>query len=238
MTWRTGNKKIPQPVRLRPELFDDVDEAIDFIEDEPDSEILFEASLESDDDRHHSYMSERMDDTEEDMDGDEGEYRYGRRLSDDKDKCWDKVVALLARQDYASARLERKLREGFSESAIAFAMAKANEYGYINDLAYAERFIQSRRRTKSRREIRNGLWERGIKLSDEELEAFYPRDDEEEAIIAWLKRHRRDRDRCDGDGYKLRALQHKLVQSLLRKGFSYGNVVPLLQDFLNDEDDE
>ena len=238
MTWRTGDKKTPSPQRLRWEPFEDQDDSTGFDDDSFPSEESFEASLMQEDEASSLYEANSGEEEEAEADTEEEEYRYGKKLSDNNEKCWEKAVALLSRQDYASARLERKLRESFTEAAVAFAMGKADEYGYLNDHAYAERFIQSRRRTKSRREIRSALWERGIKLSEAELEEFYPRDDEEEAILAWLKRHRRDRDRCEGDGYKLRTLQHKFVQSLLRKGFSYGNIAPLLQDFLLGEDDE
>lgn len=155
----------------------------------------------------------------------------------DPEQCWQKALQLLSRQDYSSHRLRRKLAERFSIESVQFALDKAAEYGYINDVAYAERFIRSRKIGRSRQEVRSALRERGLRISDEELDRHYAGEEEVEAARIWLRKRSREKERCGDSKEKMHKLRQKLYQGLMRKGYSYQSIDIALTDFMRDEDD-
>ena len=183
-------------------------------------------------------LTESDDDTEDDdSDSDILWDSSGFKEADPK-LCWEKAMQLLARQDYTLMRLRRKLSQRFTIEAVEFAARKAVAYGYLNDGDYAKRYINSRKKNKSRQEIRQGLWERGIRGYDTLLEELYPLEDEEDIARTWLQKRYLRGDLLRGleeggnNPQVERSLKRKMHQSLMRRGFSYLTVSIVLKDLL------
>lgn len=81
--------------------------------------------------------------------------------------------------------LREKLKAGqYPENAISGAIEYVRSFGYLDDARYAENFVMSRKDTKSKREIKALLSQKGV--SDDLIclafEQCYSEDSEEEAI--------------------------------------------------------
>ncbi|MCL2547695.1 MAG: recombination regulator RecX [Symbiobacteriaceae bacterium] len=166
---------------------------------------------------------------------DDDGYLQRRVKETDPELCWRKAMQLLSRQDYTRKLLLRKLAESFTCSAVEHALLKAEEHGYLNDAYYAERFIDSRKKDKSRQEVRNGLHERGLKEYDDLLELHYTLDEEQEvARICLAKQLRRlgvDHSATPESEQILSWQQRrKLFQALMRRGFSYLTIENVLRE--------
>ena len=115
-----------------------------------------------------------------------------------------KAMALLLHKDRTERELSDRLyRAGFSEKSALFAIEYVRSFGYINDYRYAETYINYHKSSKSRREIRQKLAEKGI--SDEVLGEAITNcyaaaqedtggDSEEEAMQALIKKRLKGRD--------------------------------------------
>ena len=95
-------------------------------------------------------------------------------------KATEKAMALLLHKDRTAWELKDRLyRAGFSEKASEFAFSYVERFGYVDDLRYATGYIDYHKQTKSRKEIRRKLKEKGV--PDEVLtEAFAGYADDED----------------------------------------------------------
>ena len=101
------------------------------------------------------------------------------------------VLSALSTRAYTRKGAKDKLKEkGFSPSAVAFAIAKMEYYGYIDDDAYCQDYIEECRATRSTRRIRQDLWEKGI--PEAIVDAHLKDNDEHDACMRSLER------RCRG----------------------------------------
>lgn len=103
---------------------------------------------------------------------------------------------LLEKRDYTKQQLRDKLHDAhYPETVIDYALNKMLDYGFINDLRYSERYIESKINKISMNSIRTKLFQKGIakdiinqafeNISDDGIIQ-----DEEELIIKLLtKRH-------------------------------------------------
>ena len=74
-----------------------------------------------------------------------------------------KALSLLGDMDRTEEELILKLKQkGYSTEIAEQAVEYVKSFGYINDVNYAERFIESRQKTKSRQEIYSVLCQKGI----------------------------------------------------------------------------
>lgn len=148
---------------------------------------------------------------------------------DDQDlerKAKLRAMRLLERMDRTEAQLRRKLREdAYPEDVIDAAIQYVASFGYIGDAGYARRFVQSRQQSKSKREIREALMQRGVskELIDQALEEGYEDVDESEAICRLLRKRHFDAETATDVEKK------KMMSYLLRKGFRYEDVLKILQ---------
>lgn len=91
---------------------------------------------------------------------------------DEQKKARKKAMRLLERMDRTEKGLKDKLiHSGFSEEASGDAVAYVKEFGYLNDLRYAENYIFSRVHEKSRQRILQELYQKGVSR--------------ETALVAW-----------------------------------------------------
>ena len=82
---------------------------------------------------------------------------------EEKKRARKKAMRLLERMDRTEKGLKEKLTQaGFSGEAAEDAVSYVKEYGYINDQRYAENYIFSRIREKSRQRIFQELYQKGV----------------------------------------------------------------------------
>lgn len=109
-------------------------------------------------------------------------------------KATEKAMALLLHKDRTEHELIDRLRGAkYSEEAISFALEYVSSYGYIDDLRYARGYADYHKTSKSKREIRRKLKEKGI--SDDVLSEVFSdyltedgHDPEEIAIKALIEK--------------------------------------------------
>ena len=127
-----------------------------------------------------------------------------------------RAMHLLNDMDRTEEELREKLRrDGYSGETVDAALQYVKSFGYVNDEKYAQKFIESRRRKKSRREIRALLLRKGI--SSQTVE-YYGEDDPKRAIEDLLRKKHFDPSAADAKE------REKICGYLARKGFRYEEI--------------
>lgn len=129
------------------------------------------------------------------------------------------------------ARTEKELKEKlrlnqYPEDIIETAMDYVRSFGYLNDDKYAESYIESRKSSKSKKEICAALLKKGVSLEQIDLafEVCYEKEGESEAIRRLIVKRRIDITQADeGEIYKLYGY-------LARKGFHYEEVRKVIEE--------
>ena len=132
-----------------------------------------------------------------------------------------RALHLLEKMNRSESNLRRKLREGFyPDDVIDQAISYVKSFGYINDDNYTKIFIESKMYRKSRKEIYQGLRQKGIDPESikEALQRHYCDDVELEVIRSIIIKRKIDfNEASKGD-------INKLYSYLARKGFSYDGI--------------
>ncbi len=141
-------------------------------------------------------------------------------------RAWNYVLWLLARKAYTSEELRRKLeRKKVTPAGLARILERLGEYRFIDDSAYAERYVRGRKAHKGPLALKSELRLRGVPEADIET-ALDPLDEgtQLEAATALLRKHvwRFTKD----DPRKDRA---RAFAFLSRRGFPSGVAVEALQ---------
>ena len=137
-----------------------------------------------------------------------------------RSSCMQRCGTLLGSRDYTQSRLRTKLQEaGYPSSIIGECIGKLKEAHYLDDSRYAQSYVRSHLRDRSRLRISHDLRERGVpeELIEEAFAAAAQEQDPEEAqmdqIRRWLQKKRYDPGTADY------TLKQKIMMSLHRKGF-------------------
>ena len=96
-----------------------------------------------------------------------------------------RAMHLLTDMARTESGLREKLRQGlYPEDIVEEALAYVRSFGYLNDLRYAENFIESRRDRKSKKEIYALLCNKGVPQEqiEEAFASCYPEEGEGDAI--------------------------------------------------------
>ena len=139
-----------------------------------------------------------------------------------------RAMHLLTDMARTESQLRDKLKRNmYSEDVISQAIAYVKSFGYINDEAYIENFIQSKRETKSRKEIYALLLGKGVSSEQIDLvfEQCYEKNTEQEAISRLIRK--RNVDILHASEQEL----HKLYGYLARKGFQYDDIRQVIQNY-------
>lgn len=134
-----------------------------------------------------------------------------------------RAMHLLTDMARTESGLREKLKQGmYPEDIIEEALDYVRSFGYLNDLRYAQSFIESRKDRKSKKEIYAMLCRKGVPAEqiEEAFEACYPEEEEQEAEAI---RHIIEKKRVDIDYASWEELQ-KLSCYLARKGFRYEDI--------------
>ena len=138
-------------------------------------------------------------------------------------RAFNKATELLSRRDHGEKELLIKLRQkGFKEEAEE-AIEKLKYYGYIDDRRFAENYVKELIRIKhyGKRRVEQELYRKGIdrEIISEVLEAAeFP----ESELVSLIER-KYYRYLTDEKGIK------KTINSLLRMGYSYGEIKDALK---------
>lgn len=138
-----------------------------------------------------------------------------------------RAMHLLTDMARTESGLREKLKQGmYPEDVAEEAIAYVKSFGYLDDYRYAENFIESRRESKSRKEIYALLYSRGVPQEQIELamEQCYDDGGEQEAIRRIIRKKRVDIPHASEQEL------HKLYGYLARKGFRYEDIRQAIAD--------
>lgn len=147
---------------------------------------------------------------------------------------WSKLLDYLAYRERSVAECKRWMHNlPCHPQLIASCLEKAQEHNYLNDERFAELFTQSLvERKKSEREIRQKLYEKGIEIwlvdrviSDRINAATMKTMAEELILKKWNSLHM----------YPLQKRKEKVLQFIMRKGFTYDDVAEIIQTLIATE---
>lgn len=153
------------------------------------------------------------------------------RKQSDTRRALDKAMDYLSLRDHAAGELYQKLCRKFDGPSAAYAVARAQELGLLNDEAFARRrAAELLRKRKSQREILNDLAAKGIDrdVAAEAVEALYDtgpegEDPERAAVEALLQRQY---------AAKLAAgKRDQVAAALARRGFSHAVIREMLAEY-------
>ena len=125
---------------------------------------------------------------------------------------------LLERRDYTEKQLRDKLRLGktqYPPEIIDEAIAYVKGYRYVDDARYARQYVECMKVKKSRRQIEQELYLRGVERSL--VEAAFEESEsvpEEELIRGWMEKRHYQPESAD------EAEKRRMYAFLARKGFS------------------
>lgn len=129
-----------------------------------------------------------------------------------------RCMHLLERRDYTEKQLRDKLRMGkisYTEEEIEGALAYVKSYHYVDDERYARQYIECMSARKSRRQIAQELYQKGV--GKELVEAAFEEAGElreEELIQRWIEKKHFDPGNADMKE------KQRMYGFLMRKGFS------------------
>ena len=133
-----------------------------------------------------------------------------------------RCMHLLEKRDYTEKELRQKLENGkteYTEEQIDGAIAYVKSFHYVDDGRYACKYIEAMQSRKSRRQIEQELYQKGV---DRELiqEAFEETGQvpEEEQIARWMEKRNFHPEEAD-----LKEKQ-RMYAFLARKGFRAENI--------------
>jgi len=132
----------------------------------------------------------------------------------------ERIMYLLDAYERTERDLHRKmLAAGYEENTVEAAIGELKEYGFINDLRFAENYAESLRENKGKslREIRMKLFEKGI--SKEIIEEVLLSYDEDESELIERAIKKKGINASDIPGMD-RNERNRLYMYLSRKGFN------------------
>jgi regulatory protein len=117
-------------------------------------------------------------------------------------------------------------RKDYDSPTIDTILNKLSDYGYIDDIAFAQAWVNNRRMLKptSLRRLRQELMQKHVSKEDIEAALLSDEGDEKTALQELINKKRQQTRYQD---------EQKLIAYLLRQGFNYGDVkIALNQDEL------
>ena len=142
-----------------------------------------------------------------------------------------RAMNLLKSREYTTARLRKKLEEGFyPETVVAQALEYVASFRYTDDVRYAVDFITCHEKDRSRRRIEQDLAGRGIDRATmerawKEWESKGGEQDEQAMIQRLLEKKRYDPETADDKE------KQRIYSFLGRKGFSGEQISKVMRSF-------
>lgn len=142
-------------------------------------------------------------------------------------RCFERSLYILKNNDKTKSQLTMKLKDNYYPiEIIDRTLEKLISYGYIDDKKYILSYYNSRSKSKSKNYIINMLMQKGIPKEEiisvlAEIEEI----DEEKIIVNLIKKKEKTYN------IKESSSKNKMIQFLLRKGFSYEIVSKTINNF-------
>ena len=137
-----------------------------------------------------------------------------------------RAMHLLNDMDRTESQLRIKLLNGdYPADIVDEAIAYVKSFGYINDESYIRRFIESKKNSKSKKEIYALLMKKGVDMEQvqEILSEYYSAEDSLNAIRDLLRKKRYDPKSATDQEMR------KIYGYLARKGFGYEDIRQVIQ---------
>ena len=137
-----------------------------------------------------------------------------------------KALSLLTDMDRTEAQLRAKLRQkGYPQEVIDEAIAYVYSFGYVNDVQYARRFVENKKKSKSRYELMGALMQKGLErdMVCRILDECYPSCEESETLRYLIEKQQFSVEN------RTQEEKRKLSARLLRKGFHYEDIQKIIQ---------
>lgn len=137
-----------------------------------------------------------------------------------------RAMHLLKDMDRTEGQLREKLKQnGYPEDIIEQAVAYVKSFGYINDENYAQRFVENKKKSKSKKQIYALLYQKGLArdIIEQAMEQCYGTEDSAEAIAEILRKKRYCPDTATTEETQ------KICAYLMRKGFPYEAIRQVIQ---------
>lgn len=147
-----------------------------------------------------------------------------------KKRVKERALYLLKSMDRTEEEIRAKLKKGYySTELIDYAIHFLKEYNYIDDRRYAKNYIRTYTGKKSRKNIQQGLYLKGIskETAKEAFEIFYDETEnmeEKEMIYALLKKRKYPFKNAD------KKEQNREIGFLFRKGFEMEEILYCLKN--------
>lgn len=138
-----------------------------------------------------------------------------------------RCMHLLERRDYTEKQLRDKLRMGktpYTDEEIDGALEYVKSYHYVDDARYAEKYIECMSGRKSKRQIVQELYQKGVsrELVEHALEEA-EEIPEEELILEWMRKKHFNLEEAD-----IKEKQ-RMYGFLMRKGFGTDEISRVLR---------
>ena len=138
------------------------------------------------------------------------------------------AMHLLTDMARTESGLREKLKQGmYPEDLIDAAIAYVRSFGYLDDYRYAEQFIESKKRNKSKKEIRALLLQKGVSTEEIDLamENCWQEEDTETTIRTLIRKK----------GVDISTASDQEIQRLYgflgRKGFRFEDIRQVIQNY-------
>jgi regulatory protein len=149
-------------------------------------------------------------------------------------KCKNSALRIIERTYKSEKELYDKLIEkGYEEQTIGSTMEFLKKYNFLDDLTYAKMYIKDKIKTQGKNKIKFALIKKGIseEIINSELQELNT-EDQNDTIMALAEKKYKTLQKNEKDSRKL---SKKLADFLIRKGFQWEEVKPVLKQLLNED---
>ncbi len=143
------------------------------------------------------------------------EEKSEEEIKDEVRRAKLRALHLLTAMDRTEAKLREKLEASYCEEAVEEAVAYVKSYGYLDDERYVKVYIESKSRTKSKKQIeqelifKKGVSKEAVQRGFEQAEMA----DVVEVIQKYMQKKKIDPQNCDYEQ------KQKFFAYMMRKGF-------------------
>jgi regulatory protein len=148
----------------------------------------------------------------------------------------DKILAFSIALDLSLRGLKTKkqindylYKKGYDKQVQEHVIEKLEGYGYINDLEYAERYVEQLKLTKGKNLIKQQLFQKGI--SQSLIDQVTKNLNQEENVLNVAAKYLKNKEKSQEN-------KQKLYRHLLSRGFLYGEVSSAVKKMFNGEVDD
>ena len=137
-------------------------------------------------------------------------------------KAYERALNLLSHRPRSEWELYDYLkRKQYDEDVIQLTLTRLREHGYVDDMAFARRWVENRRLLKPTNKRRLSQELRQKRIADEIIEQVLAEDETDEyAVLRELVERKRQQSKYQDD--------LKLMQYLSRQGFNYEDIKSVL----------